>query len=109
MFTQPSNHRAARIIQKFVSQIKSKSTKSLVKKMVVDYGVKLSNIEESKMELLEYCTFARRAEVLKATKLAFTRIYNLAVAITPPQFPPPGIVNVRKFIAAYMIVCFHGE
>ena len=112
MFTQPSNHRAARIIQKFVSQIKSKSTKSLVKKMVVDYGVKLSNIEESKMELLEYCTFARRPEVLKATKLAFTRIYNLAVAITP-QFttlhPPQAKLNVRKFIAAYMIVCFHGE
>ena len=113
MFTQPSNHRAARIIQKFVRRIKSKSTKSLVKKMVVDYGVKLSNIEESKMELREYCTFTRRPEVLKATKLAFTRIYNLAVAITPPQFttlhPPPGKVNVRKFIAAYMIVCFHGE
>ena len=107
MFTQPSNDRAARIIQKFVSRIKSKSTKFLVKKMVVDCGVKLSNIEES-MELLEYCTFARRPEVLKATKLAFTRIYNLAVAITPPQFPPPGKVNVRKFIAAYMIVCFHG-
>ena len=60
----------------------------------------------------QYCTFARRPEVLKATKLAFTRIYNLAVAITP-QFttlhPPPAKLNVRKFIAAYMIVCFHGE
>ena len=112
MFTQPSDDRAVRVIQKFVSRIKSKSTKFLVKKMVVDYGVKLSNIEESKMELREYCTFTRRPEVLKATKLAFTRIYNLAVAITP-QFttlhPPPAKLNVRKFIAAYMIVCFHGE
>ena len=79
--------------------------------MVVDCGVKLSNIEES-MQLQQFCTFARRPEILKATKLAFSRIYNLAVAITP-QFttlhPPPAKLNVRKFIAAYMIVCFHGE
>ena len=62
------------------------------------------------MELMEFTTLARDANVIKTAKLAFQQVDQLAVIITADSATaqnPPTRLNTRYFLAAYMIVFFH--
>ena len=101
---------ATRILQKFASLIKEKSTKHLVKSFL-ELGLTKNNVYNS-MSFEELVALLRTKKVIQTTKHIFQRFLKLAAAMesdNPTEERPVVKINIRIVLAMYMIVCFPGE